>query len=440
MEKIKDFDDFNPESLKIKEVLNQKNITMKDILSLIFYAANKYEVNDAYDHAAMAYLKAFTLWLVIIDMLNIDQLIPYNKYKIKRIVEKMTKENSWFRTAADKTSSAIMLSNGQSQRQWREKFNLRDIAYVHNKEATFDMDKVWNTRVGYLYDPKEREEINDDITFWQSSFLGQQLIAIQNWAYTSCRNILQVQPPSPIKNYRLPVYTTRSLVLSSWINGRERLEQAELMYKYAKKVKENASSFTQPIVGYHYAKNIHNHLIDLHNEYGLENVFPGAEISYYIVSAKAIYDFNSALHYSRVITDNNQDIITPPTAFIMLNLWRLLYKLVEYEKAKLEKTNYQQARILVRNKLTDYVSDETPTSHLSLDYLANETIRQMRALINLANPSSISRLNILQNKYFLDDDYEDPGFHLDWTVGQMMIPSALEAIKQIEADMETIQH
>lgn len=53
--------------------------------------------------------------------------------------------------------------------------------------------------------------------------------------------------------------------------------------------------------------------------------------------------------------------------------------------------------------------------------------------------SSTSRKNILQNKYFLDDDHEDPGFHLDWTIIQMLIPSAIMHIELVKNKTEKIR-
>jgi hypothetical protein len=39
----------------------------------------------------------------------------------------------------------------------------------------------------------------------------------------------------------------------------------------------------------------------------------------------------------------------------------------------------------------------------------------------------------------INDDYEDPGFQLDWTMVQMLIPSALMSTKWVEREMNNIK-
>jgi hypothetical protein len=93
-------------------------------------------------------------------------------------------------------------------------------------------------------------------------------------------------------------------------------------------------------------------------------------------------------------------------------LRRFSYKLVDHEKSN-NNTKYIDARDKVHNKLKRYVSEELPSSHLNLDYIAAEAIRRLTAHSTMGDMRSTSRVNIIQNKYFLNDDYEDPGFHLN---------------------------
>ncbi len=171
------------------------------------------------------------------------------------------------------------------------------------------------------------------------------------------------------------------------------------------------------------------------------------EKCFYIVSAKAIHNFYTALNYTQILVDNNQAIIIPPSAFVILHLWTTLEKLVRYEIMRIndDKTNdnntfikYERSRTLVRSKLMNLVSVDLPTSHLDLNYAAAKTIRHLRALSTIADANSTSHFNVLHNKYYLNDDYEDPGFHLDWTLVQMFIPSALMSIKWVEESMDKI--
>ena len=109
------------------------------------------------------------------------------------------------------------------------------------------------------------------------------------------------------------------------------------------------------------------------------------------------------------------------------------------DNTKPERQVYEESRILVRSKLINYVSPDLPTSHLDLDYAAAEAIRQLRALSTMDSASSTSRFNILHNKFYLNDDFEDPGFQLDWTLVQMLIPSSLMLMKWVKEEMELLK-
>lgn len=100
---------------------------------------------------------------------------------------------------------------------------------------------------------------------------------------------------------------------------------------------------------------------------------------------------------------------------------------------------YTKCRVEVRDSLIKNVSIEMPSSYLDVEYLASEAIRQLREICLMDDLSSISRFNILHNKYFLNNDYEDPGFNLDWTMLQMLIPSASMSISKIEEYMNKLK-
>ncbi len=161
---------------------------------------------------------------------------------------------------------------------------------------------------------------------------------------------------------------------------------------------------------------------------------------FYHIAAKAIENFHTALYYTRILTDNNQSIIFPPPSVVLLQLWRQVYRLVEYELMLDNNISYPEARMVVRNKLVKLVSSDLPARFLDIDYISEEAIRQLTSHWTIGDVRSTSRVNIIQNLYFLNDDFEDPGFHLDWTMTQMLIPSTSLSIKWIEIEMQNIKN
>jgi len=456
MKGIKAFEDFTNDFDPAIEIKN-KDIDMKYVLQLIFYAANKYEEHKRYDHAAMAYLKAISLWILMFDMLPLYHF-SNDKEQLENLRKTVNSMDKWFPKACKNAQNIIMTSNGFAQQQAREKWHFRDVS---QKGVEPDLDLMGFRKMDWLDNAEGRKKLNDDIIFWQGSYLGQQLIFIRNWAFIAKRVLNYEEEKnkdkdfaSLLKPYRIPVHATRSLIFASWANGRELLRLGRLIRRkleYLCPLKQrinsnlviNRTQELSPLLKQIGKRHKERKIVESYKRYIKhelnEQKDPTAEQCYYIIVAKGIHNFYTALHYIRVLTENNQAIIFPAPAFVMANLWRLLYRLVEYEISKGSKT-YEQARIKVRAELLEkYVSQDIPSSHLDLDYVASEAKKQLHALSTMGNVRSLSRTNILQNNYFLNDDYEDPGFHLDWTLIQMLIPSALMYIKWIEEDMKEIK-
>ncbi len=438
MADVKSFSDLEIENYMIINIVSS-SFDMREILQLIFHAAKIYKENKLYDHAAMAYLKAISLWATVLDMLSINchgnyTFIDYsplsyplgNKNKIESILRNM---HLWYVEASEKASQTIRDSNGQAQQQAREKWHIRDLADYPNKTNFTNTDQLGLKKIEKLLEYDGRKQLGDDIAFWEGSYLGQQLIVIQSWIFTIKRTILG-ERPDPLKSYRMPVYTTRPLILSSWANGRERLEQA-------RRISVRILSSTK-VDRYIYK------VYDIKKQH-----LPDLDTDLYIKSSKGIHNFYNALHYTNILIDNNQSIIFPTPSFVLLHLWILLLNLVQYEinfrsssgdnVPKKDKEFYHQCRLKVRAKLMKYVSRDMPTRHLDLDFVAQEAIRLLQSHVNMDNLSSTVSINILHNKYYLNDDHEDPGFHLDWTITQMLIPSAMMSIKWIEDEMAEIK-
>ncbi|MBT9096618.1 ATP-binding protein [Methylovulum psychrotolerans] len=436
MENINRLADFKIDSID----LSKNPSDVKEVLTLIFFAANLYEKHKLYDHAAMANIKALSLWVLMFDMLplyHFDNNSKLLKDGLKKIIDR---KQTWFDEVCKSTANIIMSSNGHSQQQAREKWHTRD---VDQKGVAFNIELLGFAKMEQLDDSDKRKNLKDDIGFWPGSYLGQQLIFIRNWAFVARRALRYddekfISPnPSLLKPYRIPVHTTRSLIFASWGNARELLRLARFI-RNDLWFFNNGEKFTTD------GDIVTKYLRYLKHDQKKDNPELKGIDCYYLIVAKGIHNFYTALHYIRFLTENNQAIMFPNPAFVMVNLWRLLYRIVEHEIKtseinEIKKIGYEDARVHVRSKLSRYVSSDIPSSHLDLDYVAADAKRQLRALSTMGDNRSMTCLNILQNAYYLNDDYEDPGFHLDWTMVQILIPSALMSMAWIEEDMKKIR-
>lgn len=85
---------------------------------------------------------------------------------------------------------------------------------------------------------------------------------------------------------------------------------------------------------------------------------------------------------------------------------------------------YADAVCTVRGRLWQYSDPATPGQYCDYRFVTERTLTYLREVEQLGDLSSRARAAVLRGKYFLSDDFEDPRFHLDWSMIQMLAPSS----------------
>ncbi|MGB0712665.1 MAG: hypothetical protein ACPGUC_03795, partial [Gammaproteobacteria bacterium] len=78
----------------------------------------------------------------------------------------------------------------------------------------------------------------------------------------------------------------------------------------------------------------------------------------------------------------------------------------------------------VRKRILAHADSGTPGNYFDYGYISEHLIGYLRDVEQLSDLSSRPRAEVLKGKYFLSDDYEDPRFHLDWSMIHILAPTA----------------
>lgn len=146
----------------------------------------------------------------------------------------------------------------------------------------------------------------------------------------------------------------------------------------------------------------------------------------------AIYYLSKSISYLKIISDNDRHLILPSVSQISYNIWELLYHLVRIKLTVLksrqqrrkaqqkQKENeqppdlYTQAVSLVERAFKTADVGAFSISFLNLDYAYQITSHYLEEAVLLVKPAADVRNEILRNKHYIDDDFEDPTFGMFW--------------------------
>lgn len=103
-----------------------------------------------------------------------------------------------------------------------------------------------------------------------------------------------------------------------------------------------------------------------------------------------------------------------------------------------DQKRYSDAVCEVRHKLSKQSDHATPGQYFDYRFVTERTLTYLRDVEQLGDLSSRARAAVLRGKYFLSDDYEDPRFHLDWSIIQMMAPSSALVREHIMVERKKI--
>ncbi len=227
--------------------------------------------------------------------------------------------------------------------------------------------------------------------FMQRSMMGQKLISFAIWEYMSKIRFRTKCKPMTISHKTMVPHSTRNLLFSHWLAGRRYLQWSVL---------DKLPELKNP-----------------DDEAGIKDLYDSV--------AAAIHNFHRSIYYMKQLTGNDQDLIFPDPSMIFYDLWQLLYALARFEINIRGKT-FESAVNYVKKELS---SSKLRNNNISTNYydfhsMKRQATKHLRDIEHLNDITNRVRSDAIRTRDFLADDYEDPRFHLDWTLIQMYGPAA----------------
>jgi len=115
-----------------------------------------------------------------------------------------------------------------------------------------------------------------------------------------------------------------------------------------------------------------------------------------------------------------------------------LLKKDKYPDWGADRASYAKAVRTVRDQLSKGSDPATPGQYFDYRFVTERVLTYLRDVEQLGDLSSRARAAVLKGKFFLSDDYEDPRFHLDWSMIQMLAPTAALVREHVIAERRKV--
>ncbi len=421
--------DENEEQIKrykteVRSALPNKPGLLKreDVLSvsvgLMTEAANQFLRGRLTENAGFSYLSILMLWEVFLEM------VPHRIYgrqgeaymrklfgrdletKIKEIrrilINIRNPEGNWIWDSEERAFDGISKTTGK--------------ALSHFMKTTLHRNmgrSITNT----LFVKKSKREMVlhpeyiDTMIYQHHSMFGQLIVAAVNWeeqkANQNSQEHIETQTGSGTEHppRRLP-YSIRYYSIMLWLNGRSALNQLNS------------------------------------REYRDQNVGDLLPEKMKTIAVNSLVDLFRASQYVAKMKGDSSSVVLPPLFLIYYNMWEVIYLVtIEFGRRKEYKCTYEEAIFGVRDELDNKLKYHLDVSSriLDLQHLTEDALNQFFIIEKMGDPNSRVRANILRNKYYIDDDYEDNLFNLDCCYTRAFVPGALIHRLTLELEMDLLK-
>lgn len=446
---------------KIKGDESPRMGEMQQILRLLNLSALSFEKGRLYSNAAISYLSMVMIWEAFLEALpwkkggntgntqsgkNSTNMDWYDlldneskeKYlEIRSVLKKIRiyKEykKNWIFGAQQRAFDRIGINTGEAYHHFMKSVLERNLKNRKLKQDSFFAKEIQRGRVLE----------NNELLFQQYSLFGQIIAASIYWEEIAVNNVIGIRKkcaakksrklillkPDDGKNHLLP-YGIKHYSIMLWLKGRMYLSE---MFRLKENFIHEMQSFT------HFQS-----VFDQTDKEKLREWIEELEKT----ATNAIVNFYRSSQYVIKTHGEASNMILPPLFIVYYNIWEVLYEMVAcgYEKSILENekpSSFNEAVYTVRFNLGSRLkkNDVKDVSSRVLDLLAVEqmAIEQYKIVERIGDLSSSDRTSILRNKHYLDDDYEDNMFILDWSYCRFFAPSAMVHGGIIKYKMEQLR-
>lgn len=430
--------------------------SVKDSIEIMIFAAQCLERRGLYYHAAMAYIKIISIWGMFSEVVIAVMSACSERRKIQKETQALAaifrSAETWIGELRLKAGEMIVHVSAGGYSRFHSRWMSRDVApplndewqesCQENREVINDLfvaarkDKrgfashTYSTLAGEIgktleilfpanFGVNNRFQVHKmavscvkEPIFMHRSLPGQKLIYLSMWGYMNMMSLTNdSRTPMSIPHGNMVPHSTRSLLFAHWLAGRRYLSWDVM----------------ESVAGSYRATN--------------DSVL-------YDDAASAVHNFAKAIYYIRQLSGNDQDLIFPDPAIIYYDLWWLLFVLVKRKMADDEwfgrsssRSRYDWAVKEVKDELSEKRSrhHSTPVNFYDFKNVTRRTTDLLGDVGNLWDISNRIRSDAIRTRYYLADDYEDPRFHLDWTLLQMYSPVAGILKNHVEKSSKTLE-
>ncbi len=162
------------------------------------------------------------------------------------------------------------------------------------------------------------------------------------------------------------------------------------------------------------------------------------------VAANALINLFRSSQYVIKTNGETSNMVLPPLFIIYYNMWEVLFHLVSVYKTE-DEANFSLVKVVakVRDEMDEVFRNEgvkdVTARTLDLNNVTQIVSEQFKIVERMGDLNSRDRTSIIRNKYYLDDDYEDNMFNLDWCYCRFLAPGAMVHRLIIESEMRWLR-
>ena len=134
----------------------------------------------------------------------------------------------------------------------------------------------------------------------------------------------------------------------------------------------------------------------------------------------------------------------PPLYIVYYNMWEVLARLLYlYKENTKDSYMFTSASLILRDKLGDILISmgvrDVSSRIFDITHIEKIVKDQFKKVEQMGTQNSIDRLSIMRTKYYLEDDYEDNMFNLDWFYNSFFAPGAAVYRSIVKSEMKNLR-
>ncbi|GEM_PF-3358426 len=388
------------------------------ILALLIKSGEEFHRLDLAYYETHTYFKILSLWTMLLDMLPRRKIL---NTQANPIINTLVKAEPWIKEiqerAWDGTSRlydgafGVFLLRYLNRDLLGNSYSILQNGEPINSGSTipFIPDAV-RKPLKHLFNPSKRRQ---EAAFWFRSLMGQNILITSLWENNFRKNLLRDHAeatressnnedlskylPTRLVNVYMPPYSAQNRALALWLDGRflcQKIRDQITVYE------ENSTENTPDQICWRNA-------------------------------TKAVRNFYWAAQTVQLISGNSQGLMIVPKYLIYFNLWELLHDFIQF-LMKSKGLSFEKAEKMFRGVISSMLWRKVPGEFVDYEYVKKRAIRFFKETEINGDPTNKARRDVLKTKYYIDDDFEDPHFLMEWTMHQMYSPAAYIHRRTIE--------